>query len=332
MKNVLVTGGCGFLGGAIVRQLVESDRDVHVQVLALPGETTRNIDGLEGVEVIRGNVLSVDDCRSVVRGMDTVFHAAAIYDAHAPDPRLMYEVNNRGTYNMLEACRRAKVKRVIYTASIVALGRPEKGGIANESTPYEAWNVDFAYSRSKYHSREIALCFAEWGLDVRVVCPGLIFGPGDVAPTPSGKLILESMKGGPPIYMEGGASYVDVRDCADVHIRAAEQGKKGETYIATGHNMSNEVFMKTVDGCLGNQRRFFKLPVAAARAAVTAMNVWADKQGSEPRLPQNFFEYSLKSCFFDNAKSRQELGASYRPIETTISDAIAYFKNNGASA
>lgn len=328
MKKVLVTGGCGFLGSAIVRQLAASQPDASVRILALPGETTENIDGLD-VEVVRGNVLTIEDCRAAVKGCDTVFHAAAIYDAHAPDPSLMYAVNNRGTFHMLEACRRAKVKRVIYTASIVALGRPEPGRVANEETSYEAWDVDFAYSRSKYHSREIALCFAQWGLDVRVVCPGLIFGPGDVGPTPSGKLILEAIKGGPPVYMDGGASYVDVRDCAEVHVRVAESGKRGETYIATGHNLTNEDFMRTIDRCLDKPRTLLKLPVAAARVVVRGMNTWAARQGAEPRLPQNFFEYSVKPCFFDNTKSRQELGVTYRPIDETVRDAIAYFRSTG---
>lgn len=326
MNNALVTGGCGFLGGSIVRELIE--RDVTVRVLALPGEPTTNIDGLD-VELVRGNVLSVADCKAAVKGMDTVFHAAAIYKAYAPDPRLMYEVNNRGTFNMLEACRRAKVKRVVYTASIVSLGRSGTGAVGDEGTPYDAWEVDFAYSRAKYHSREIAQSFAEWGLDVRIVCPGLIFGPGDVGPTPSGKLILSALEGGPPMYMDGGAAYVDVRDCAAVHVAAAEKGKKGETYVSIGHNLSNEDFVRAIARALGDKRRLFNVPVPIARMVVRGMNAVAARRGQEPRLPQHFFEYSLKASFFDNAKSKRDLGATYRPIDETIGDAISYFRSVG---
>ena len=257
MQKVLVTGGCGFLGSHIVRSLI--DRGVgRVRVFALPSETTRNVEGLD-VELVRGNVLSPADCTRSVDGIDTVFHAAAIFKAFMPDPTMMYEVNNRGTFNMLEASRRAEVQKVIYTASIVGLGRPSLGQLADEDTRYEAWDLTFAYSLSKYHSRRIAEDFGRWGMDVRVVCPGMIFGPGDIGPTPSGQVICEvlrtrpfreapksllqfargdAVEGMPPLYVDGGTSFVDVRDAAEVHLLTAERGRPNRRYIATAHNLS----------------------------------------------------------------------------------------------
>ncbi|MEZ4288249.1 MAG: NAD-dependent epimerase/dehydratase family protein [Polyangiales bacterium] len=104
MKNVLVTGGCGFLGSTIVKVLLARGVE-SVRVQALPNESTDNIDGLD-VEVVRGNVMNNDDCIAAVKGIDTVFHTAAIYKSFMPDPTMMYEVNNRGTFNMMEASRR----------------------------------------------------------------------------------------------------------------------------------------------------------------------------------------------------------------------------------
>lgn len=325
MSKALVTGGCGFLGSAIVRAL--DARGVESRVLALPNEPADNLGSLD-VELVRGNVLDRDAVTRAVEGVDTVYHAAAIYKAWMPDPTLMYDVNLSGTFNVLEAARRAG-KRVIYTASIASLGRPTPGALGDEATAYEAWDLDFAYSRAKYHSRKLAQDFAGWGLDVRIVCPGIVFGPGDIGPTPSGKLIINSLKGGPPVYMDGGASYVDVRDAALAHVLADEKGRAGEMYIATAHNLSNLELMQAIDRAAGRSRRYLRLPVALARSAIVAMDRSARRTGKEPLLSLSFFDYSLKASYYTNAKAIRELGATFRPVGETIRDAIDYFRGRG---
>jgi dihydroflavonol-4-reductase len=332
MQRALVTGGCGFLGSWIVRGLL--DDGVSVRVLAVPGEPRDNLAGLgatgAALEVIEGDVRSVESARAAVEGVDTVFHAAAIYQDWAPDPWPMYDVNLRGTFTMLEAARRAGVERVVYTASIVSLGRPAPGALADETTPYEAWDLDFPYSRTKLLSRELAERFADWDLDVRVVCPGVVLGPRDIRPTPSGSLIVSSMKTpGPAIVFDGGGSYVDVRDAARVHLLAARKGRRGERYVASAHNLSNEELIRAIDRATGRRRPFVRLPVAAARAVARAMDVQARRTGVPPLLARDFFEYALKPMYFSNAKSVRELGASYRPIDESIADAVAWFRERG---
>ena len=329
MKQALVTGGCGFLGSSIVKLLVE--RGVRVRIMAVAGEPDDNVRGLD-VAIVRGDVRKRADCEKAVAGCDTVFHCAAVYKSYAPDPTMMYEVNNAGTFNMLEACRRAGVGTVVYTASIVALGRPPAGTVGDENTVYEVWDIDFPYSRSKYHSRKLAEAFADWGLDVRVVCPAIVFGPGDIGPTPSGKLILETLKGGPPIHVPGGAAYVDVRDAALVHVLAAERGKAGERYIAASENLTNEQLLRAIQRVSGKERRLYAVPVGVARAIVTAMNKVAIRMNQEPQLSLDFFEYGLAESFFSADKAKRELGATFRPIDDTIRDAIAYFKKTGKTA
>ncbi len=348
MRKVLVTGGCGFLGSWIVKTLLKRGvRDIRV--MALPDETTSNIDDLS-VEVVRGNVLSIDDCKKVVDGVDTVFHTAAIYKAFMPDPTAMYEVNNRGTFNIMEASRRAGVDKVIYTASIAALGRPPLGEVGDEDTRYDMWDVGFHYSLSKHHSRRIAEDFGAWGMDVRIVCPGIVMGPGDIAPTPSGKLVIDcvngrnfvgSMKllyeylagkpieGIPPLYVDGGITFVDVRDAAEVHVLAAEKGQPGRRYLTTAHNLSQKEFLEAVNRALGLNRRYMKLPTAMAGRIIDAFEEHAIKTDSEPALTRASFEYTFKPSYFSNERSINELGASYRPIEETIRDAVDYFRAVG---
>ena len=267
-----------------------------------------------------------------------------------PNPTMMYEVNNRGTFNMMEASRRAGVDKVIYTASIVSLGRPTPGRIGDEDTEYDAWDLTFAYSRSKYHSRTIAESFGSWGMDVRVVCPGVILGPGDIGPTPSGQLIIgvlrtkpfkqapqmlmqmmrgKAIEGLPPMYVDGGTSLVDVRDVAEVHVLAAERGRPNRRYIATAHNVSQGEFIEAITRAANLNLRFIKIPEPLARRVVDRMERQAAKAGIDPVLSRAFFEYSLIPSFFSNRRSVEELGAAYRPIDETIRDAVEYFRQAG---
>ena len=325
MKRALVTGGAGFVGNWIVRTLLE--RGVEVRVLAKEGERLDNLDGLT-VEVVRGDVLSPADARRAVADMDTVFHAAAIYDAWAPNPRMMYTVNLEGTFHMLQAAREVGAT-VVYTASIAALGRPEPGRVGDETLAYEAWEVDFSYSRAKYFSMRTALNYAAWGMDVRVVCPGIVFGPHDLRPTPSGGLILALLRGQARGYFEGGATYVDVRDAALAHVLAAERGKAGEIYIATGHNLDNRAFIDLAARVAGVKVPAVKIPTPVARLVLTAYEARAARTGVAPPISKTFMEYGLKPAFYSSAKAERELGATFRPLEETVADAIADFRRRG---
>lgn len=326
MPLALVTGGCGFLGSSIVREVL--GRGDAVRILALPDEPTANVAGLD-VEILRGDLRDREAVERAVSGATTVYHAAAIYKDWVPDPTLMYDVNLSGTFNVLEASRRAGVSRVIYTASIVSLGRPAPGAIGDESTPYEAWSLDFPYSRAKYHSRMLAEDFARWGLDVRVVCPGVILGPGDITPTPSGKVIINVLRDGRGTYSDGGASYVDVRDAAAVHVLCAERGVAGERYIATAHNLDNRQLLEAIFEVAGKKPRMIKVPYLATLGLVRLMERQAVRRKKEPPLGSLMFEFQKKPLFYSNRKAVNDLGARFRPFPETVRDAMDYFAGRG---
>jgi dihydroflavonol-4-reductase len=322
MKHALVTGAPGFLGAHIVKTLV--DRGIEVRGWARPGEPRTNLQGLP-LEIIEGDVRDPDCAREAVRGIDTVFHAAAVYESWAPDPTLMYDVALRGTFNVLEAARQVGA-RVIYTASIVALGRPKPGTLADEDSPYEAWDLDFPYSRSKYHSMRLAEDFAAWGLDVRIVCPGYVMGPGDRTPTPSGQLLIALAQGKAPGYTDGGVAYVDVRDTALGHVAAAERGRAGRRYVVAGHNIDNKALLQIVAHAAGRRAIGLKLPQPVIRTAASILERVAVVRGQRPDLPRVMLEYGMRECFFDNRRAREELGLRFRPFEDTVAEALAWFR------
>lgn len=324
MHKALVTGAPGFVGAHIVRQLV--DRGVEVRGLAAPGESLDTLDGVD-LEIVRGDVRDVEAMKDAVRGVDTVFHGAAIYEGYSKDPARMFEVNLRGTFNVLEAARRAEVAKVVYTASVVALGRPTPGALADESSRYEAWDVDFHYSRSKFASMLIAQDFAAWGQDVRIVCPGTVVGPGDARPTPSGELLLSVAKGQAPGYTTGGTCYVDVRDVAAGHIAAADSGRAGERYILGGHNLATKDFLAAACRAAGIRGIALKIPTPAARLWVRGRQALAVRRGATPDVAAAMFDYALKPCFFDSRKAMTELGVGFRPIAETLTDALSWFRD-----
>jgi dihydroflavonol-4-reductase len=260
--------------------------------------------------------------------MDTVFHAAAMYSAWVADPEAMYRVNVGGTFHVLEAARRAGATKIVVTASVVALGRPAPGTLGDEHTTYDAWDLDFPYSRSKHLAMQLALDFAAWGTDVRVVCPGIVVGPGDRGPTPSGRLVLALAKGEAPGYTQGGAAYVDVRDAAAGHLAAARRGRAGESYVLAAHNLDNAAFVRAVANAAGRRAILLPIPLPAALAWAGVLETIAAARGTIPDVTRTFLRYGAKASAFASTKAQDELGLAFRPFAETLADALAWFREH----
>ncbi|HET6610776.1 MAG TPA: NAD-dependent epimerase/dehydratase family protein, partial [Kofleriaceae bacterium] len=164
--KTLVTGATGFIGSAVVRKLLARGRDV--KCLVEPGAALENLDGLE-VERITADINDRDAIGRALDGVCVVYHLAAIYKLWLPDNSLMYQVNVEGSKTVLFAALAAGIERVIYTSSIAAVGRPDQGEMADESTDFNLWDVSNHYVRSKWLSERDALRFAAEGLPVVVV-------------------------------------------------------------------------------------------------------------------------------------------------------------------
>lgn len=328
MKTALVTGGAGFIGSHVVQQL--HAKGINVRVAALPNESTRNIDHLN-VEILRGNILDADYCALIVEGVDTVFHMAAVYAVWMENWRPLWEVNLQGSRNMLWACKNAAhVEKVVYTSSLSAIGIKPGEEISDETTPFNQYDAT-PYVLSKYLSQQEALTFARNGLNLTVVNPAFPFGPGDIAPTPTGDIIISMAKGMTRLKLPGGFNVVDVRDVAAGHILAAEKGKQGEMYILGNENLSAEQFCKLVTEVEGKKPERM-IPVSAPVLEGTALVAeWVAKNitHQKPPISVGAVRYGAQHIYMDVSKAKNELGYTPRNVRESVRDSLQWFRANG---
>src|SRR5260370_39248262 len=217
----LVTGAAGFLGSHVTRQLVARGKEVRVLLRA--SSTNRAIADLP-LEYVTGDLRDPGSLDRAMKGVKRVFHVAADYRLWARRSREIYDSNVGGTRNLLEAARKAGVERVVYTSTVGCIGVPQDG-IGDESNPVGIEDMAGAYKRSKFLAEQTALEFARNGLPVVIVNPTAPVGDHDVKPTPTGKIVLDFLKGDMPAFIDTGLNLVDVEDVATGHLLAAEKGK-----------------------------------------------------------------------------------------------------------
>ena len=222
--SILITGATGYIGSAVVRELVNAGESVRC--LVRKTSNMKNLGDLH-VELAYGDIRDIDSVRRALQGCNSVYHLAAIYANWLPDPGLMYQVNEEGTRNVLTACKDAGVQKIVYCSSVAALGAHGKTP-ADESAKFNLNSTKDHYFISKYRAEQVALTFARGGLPVVIINPSNPIGPRDIAPTPSGALIINILKGKLPAYVDGGINLVDVTDCARGIISAMKTGQAGK--------------------------------------------------------------------------------------------------------
>ncbi len=328
MKKALVTGAAGFIGSHVVQELLQDN--VEVKALIMPGEDTKNLEGMD-IETMEGNILDQDAVKAAVKGVDTIFHLAAIYAIWMKDWRNIYEVNIQGSRNVLWTALKAGVNRVVYTSSVAALGVKAGKTLSDEETLFNQYALGNHYVLTKYLSQQEALGFARNGLDLVVVNPCFPFGENDIAPTPTGQIIIDTLSGLNRFAFGGGFNVVDVKDVARGHLLAAKKGKAGEKYILGNQNLTLEKFMRLVYKTAGFEKRMLiKIPGFLMKTGTIPLKYWADHVSHKPPLsspPE--IEYASQYLFFDNTKARENLGLKFTPVKDSLKRSINWFRKNG---
>jgi dihydroflavonol-4-reductase len=322
----LVTGATGFVGAAIVRALLAAG--CAVRVLARPGSDRRNLVGLD-IEIAEGSLEDAASLAASVAGCRYLFHAAADYRLWVPDPAAMFHANVDGTRDLMLAALVTGVERIVYTSSVATLGII-KGGSADEATPSGIGDMIGPYKQSKFAAEAaVRELIAERGLPAVIVNPSTPVGPGDIKPTPTGRVILEAAKGKVPAYVDTGLNIVHVDDVAAGELLAAERGTVGERYILGGENLPLADILAEVARVAGRRPPAIKLPYAVVLPIAAGAEMMARLTGREPFTTLDGVRMSRKKMYFSSAKAMRELGYMPRPATLAIADAVAWFEANG---
>lgn len=329
MAKVLITGATGFIGNHVTRLCLEKGEDVRVMVM--PGEDRSPLDGMD-VEFVEGNLLDKASLRPALEGIEQLYHLAALFAIWTRDPDLHYKINVQGCENFLRAAMDAGVGKVVFTSSIAAIGAGKNGERSTEDTQFDSWHFASEYILSKFISHQMVKGLVMEGLPATMVLPGLPFGPGDRAPTPTGTMIIAALKGEMNNYWVGGVTAVDVRDVAMGHVLAMEKGRIGESYILSNKdgNMTNKEFLDLVGRETGvtkiaSKEVSHKLMLRVARVA----EFWSKITGKKPITTYKNTMYALQHFYTDPSKAIDELGLPQTPIETAVRDAAEWFRANG---
>jgi dihydroflavonol-4-reductase len=316
--RTLITGATGFLGSWITRALSAAGHQPRVLV-----RNAKRLSVLADLtlDVVQGDILDPASLQQAMSGVDAVIHAAGLVSLRKRDEQALHQVNAQGTRNVLEAAARGRL-RVLHTSSIGTLGLTREPAAANESRGGEGRiHLRYPYVESKRESEQLAFQFAREGLDVCVLLPGNVLGPGDTNGT-STRLVNGYLEGRMRFYLRGGLSFADVRDVAAAYVAALQRGQKGEAYLLAGVNLSyGELF----DQLAELTRLPRALPAPWPMAEFSAW--WSDLASmywEHPfeELNSSVIQYGNLFNYCDCSKAARELGYQTRPFADTLRDTV----------
>ncbi|MDP1714734.1 MAG: SDR family oxidoreductase [Anaerolineales bacterium] len=317
----LVTGATGHVGNVLVRKLLE--RGEKVRALILPDECHESISGLN-VDAFEGDVLNLDSVFESMRGIKGIFHLAGVISIMPGANPFVRKVNVEGTRNILHAAMESGIKKLIYTSSIHALQRVENG-VIDETVPYDMDNPYGAYDRSKAEATLDVLNAARSGLEAVVTCPTGVIGPYDFRSSMMGAVIHDAAVSKPTLYVDGAYDFVDVRDVAAGLISAAENGKRGESYILSGQKITVRYLLETVREITGKNFFQMKIPFDFAKFAAVFTPLYYRLAHSTPRFTPYSLEVLQSNSNISHAKATRELGYAPRSVYESIKDTVKWF-------
>ena len=322
MKPALVTGASGFLGWHVVQVLRQ--RGIPVRALVRKPEAVKDLDA----ELVRGDLRDASSVARAMAGCGLVFHVAADYRLWVRDPSEMFRSNVDGTRNVMDAARQAGVERVVYTSTVGCIGLV-KGGLGDETTAVAFADMAGPYKQSKFQAEQVALEYARGGLPVVIVNPTTPVGEHDVKPTPTGKTIVDFLRGAMPAYIDTGLNVVDARETAEGHWLACERGRVGERYILGSENLTLRQIFESLSAITGQPAPKMQIPWTVAWLAGVCSTGWANLTGHEPRVPIAAVRMAKKKMWVTHAKAVRELGFRPSPAGVALRRAAEWFQSNG---
>ena len=327
--KVFVTGATGFVGSHVAREL--ATRGADLRLLVRRTSNLANLEGLPGETAI-GDLLEPESLRSAVRGCDAVMHVAADYRLWVRDPDAMYRANVEGTRALLRIAREEGVHRCVYTSSVATMGFRCDGTIVDETTPVSLADMVGHYKRSKFLAEQVAIDAAKAGQSVIILNPTTPIGPGDLKPTPTGRIIVDFLNRKFPAYVDTGLNLVDVREVARAHADCLKDGvgRPGERYILGGENLTLKQILDKMSAITGLPSPTMKVPHSVAMIfAFFDETITGKIRGKEPRATIEAVRMGKKMMFASSSKAERELGFGNVPVYQALRAAIDWFRAHG---
>ena len=312
MARVLVTGGAGYIGGALVRALLEAGEDVVG--LAHSDQAAAKLAGL-GVEAVPGDLLDRSAMVAAMAGCDLVYNVAGV-NSHCPkQPDRLLEVNHQGAVNVVRAAAEAGVRRVVHTSSSTTIGEAF-GTIGREDSPHRGSYLSL-YDRAKHLGELSAFAGgAETGVEVVSLNPSSVQGPPRKGG--NGAIIIAYLNRRLPAFVETHLSLVDIEDVVAAHLLAAERGVAGERYILNGATITTAEALRLLQELSGLDYRPPIVPAGIARGIAAASEVAFRLVGSTSPVCRARVNTILHGHRYDGSRATEALGFNYTPVRDTF--------------
>jgi dihydroflavonol-4-reductase len=326
--KILLTGATGFIGSAILRQLIQ--RGDNVRVLVRPNSNQQNLIGID-CEIFLGDLNDLGSIELAIKDCQVLIHVAADYRLWALNPNEITTTNVSGTRNVMTAAINANVERVVYTSSVATLGKIRDNIPANEDTPSSLSDMIGVYKKSKFLAeREVRRMIVNESLPAIIVNPSAPIGPRDLKPTPTGQVIIKAANGEIPAYIKTGLNVVHVDDVARGHLLALEKGVIGERYILGGENLTFKEILELVSKCTNKAAPTISIPPSVVLPIAYLVQAWASiTKSSEPFVTVDGLQMAKQVMYYDSNKAELELGYRSRSAKEAIQDAIKWFGEHG---
>jgi dihydroflavonol-4-reductase len=322
--TIAVTGGSGHIGGNLVRALL--DRGEAVRVLVR--KDSRAIKGL-AVEQVAGDVLDRDSLGTLVIGAEVVYHLAAKI-VLVPDPNgSAQRVNVDGTRNVVDACLKTGVRRLVHFSSIHAFAEEPRGQVVDETRPLASGPHLYPYDRSKAEGERVVQEAVRQGLDAVIVNPTAVIGPFDFKPSAVGGVFLDLYHRRMPALIQGGFNWVDVRDVCAGAIAAEQLGRTGEKYLLAGHHLPFPGLATLVEEATGIPRPRVTVPLWAAYLGLPFAALASFVSGKDPKFTRASLHALCNHQLISHEKATRELDYHPRPTADAVRDTFDWFRRAG---
>jgi dihydroflavonol-4-reductase len=325
-----ITGANGFIGNHLLRFLLERE---HRPVAFLQtGTDPRPLGDLAGrYDEVWGDLLDRRSLDRFAGACDAVVHLAGVNRYWVEDLSVYERVNVEGARNVADACRAHGIRKLVHASSCITLGASERPVARDEDSPFNLTWLDFPYARTKKAGEEEMKRQArEHGLPLVIVHPTSAIGEMDHGPTPIGKPVADIARGLWPVYVGGGACFIDVRDVVQGIWLALEKGPSGRQYLLAGENLTNREFISLVAEVAGAPRPRLMIPRPLLMALAAGMEWTADHVSHRhPALTRSMAGLVGRYLYFDGRRAREELGFTPGSVRPAIERAVRWFRREG---